>query len=77
VNAGAPEVHDYHDVGTGVLAATLVGRAVGYTSLGLPDPRRITPPRTPAPRQRRTRWVPRPMPPRRQKDTTLDMTDRL
>jgi superfamily II DNA or RNA helicase len=37
------EVHDYHDVGTGVLAATLAGRAPGYTSLGFPDPRRISP----------------------------------
>jgi superfamily II DNA or RNA helicase len=37
------EVHDYHDVGTGVLAAALAGRASGYTSLGFPDPRRITP----------------------------------
>jgi Helicase conserved C-terminal domain len=36
------EVHDYHDVGTGVLAATLAGRAPGCTSLGFPDPRRIT-----------------------------------
>jgi superfamily II DNA or RNA helicase len=35
------EVHDYHDVDTGVLAATLAGRAPGYTSLGFPDPRRI------------------------------------
>jgi superfamily II DNA or RNA helicase len=35
------EVHDYHDVGTGVLAAALAGRAPGYTSLGFPDPRRI------------------------------------
>jgi superfamily II DNA or RNA helicase len=37
------EVHDYHDVRTGVLAATLAGRAPGYTSLGFPDPRRIKP----------------------------------
>jgi len=37
------EVHDYHDVGIGVLAATLAGRAPGYTGLGFPDPRRITP----------------------------------
>jgi superfamily II DNA or RNA helicase len=37
------EVHDYHDAGTGVLAATLAGRAPGYTSLGFPDPRQITP----------------------------------
>lgn len=37
------EIHDYHDTATGVLAATLAGRAPGYTSLGFPDPRRITP----------------------------------
>ena len=37
------EIHDYHDAATGVLAATLAGRAPGYTSLGFPDPRRITP----------------------------------
>jgi superfamily II DNA or RNA helicase len=37
------EVHDYHDVRTGVLAATLAGRAPGYTSLGFPDPRRAAP----------------------------------
>jgi superfamily II DNA or RNA helicase len=37
------EIHDYHDTRTGVLAATLAGRAPGYTSLGFPDPRRITP----------------------------------
>ena len=37
------EVHDYHDVHTGVLAATLAGRAPGYTSLGFPDPRRVPP----------------------------------
>jgi superfamily II DNA or RNA helicase len=37
------EVHDYHDVHTGVLAAALAGRAPGYTSLGFPDPRRIPP----------------------------------
>jgi superfamily II DNA or RNA helicase len=36
------EVHDYHDALTGVLASTLTGRAPGYTSLGFPDPRRIT-----------------------------------
>jgi superfamily II DNA or RNA helicase len=34
------EIHDYHDQHTGVLAATLTGRAPGYTSLGFPDPRR-------------------------------------
>ena len=37
------EIHDYHDVATGVLAATMAGRAPGYTSLGFPDPRRLTP----------------------------------
>ncbi len=37
------EVHDYHDAHTGVLAATLAGRAPGYISLGFPDPRRATP----------------------------------
>jgi len=37
------EVHDYHDAATGVLAATLAGRAPGCTSLGFPDPRRIPP----------------------------------
>jgi superfamily II DNA or RNA helicase len=36
------EVHDYHDTGTGVLASALSKRAVGYTSLGFPDPRRHT-----------------------------------
>ena len=34
------EVHDYHDVGTPVLASSLTKRAPGYTSLGFPDPRR-------------------------------------
>ncbi len=34
------EVHDYHDVATGVLASSLAKRAPGYTSLGFPDPRR-------------------------------------
>jgi superfamily II DNA or RNA helicase len=34
------EVHDYHDVRTGVLASTLAGRSPGYKSLGFPDPRR-------------------------------------
>ena len=37
------EVHDYHDVKTAVLAASLTKRAPGYTSLGFPDPRRLTP----------------------------------
>jgi superfamily II DNA or RNA helicase len=36
------EVHDYHDVATGVLASSLAKRAPGYTSLGFPDPRRIS-----------------------------------
>lgn len=35
------EVHDYHDVVTGVLASSLAKRAPGYTSLGFPDPRRL------------------------------------
>jgi superfamily II DNA or RNA helicase len=35
------EVHDYHDVDTGVLASSLAKRAPGYTSLGFPDPRRL------------------------------------
>jgi superfamily II DNA or RNA helicase len=33
------EIHDYHDVATGVLASSLAKRAPGYTSLGFPDPR--------------------------------------
>jgi len=37
------EVHDYHDVLTGVLASSLGKRAPGYTSLGFPDPRRLAP----------------------------------
>ena len=36
------EVHDYHDTLTGVLASSLAKRAPGYTSLGFPDPRRLT-----------------------------------
>jgi superfamily II DNA or RNA helicase len=36
------EVHDYHDAATGVLASSLAKRAPGYTSLGFPDPRRLT-----------------------------------
>lgn len=32
------EVHDYHDVQTAVLASSLRKRAVGYRSLGFPDP---------------------------------------
>ncbi|ONI81381.1 helicase [Actinosynnema sp. ALI-1.44] len=39
------EVHDYHDIGTGVLASSLSKRAPGYTSLGFPDPRKQTPQR--------------------------------
>jgi superfamily II DNA or RNA helicase len=35
------EVHDYHDVATGVLASSLTKRAPGYTSLGFPDPRHV------------------------------------
>jgi superfamily II DNA or RNA helicase len=35
------EVHDYHDILTGVLASSLAKRAPGYTSLGFPDPRRV------------------------------------
>jgi superfamily II DNA or RNA helicase len=34
------EVHDYHDVLTGVLASSLAKRAPGYVSLGFPDPRK-------------------------------------
>ena len=36
------EIHDYHDMRTGVLAASLAKRAPGYTSLGFPDPRRLS-----------------------------------
>jgi superfamily II DNA or RNA helicase len=32
------EVHDYHDIRTGVLASSLRKRAPGYRSLGFPDP---------------------------------------
>jgi superfamily II DNA or RNA helicase len=35
------EVHDYHDVFTGVLASSLAKRAPGYTSLGFADPRKL------------------------------------
>lgn len=35
------EVHDYHDVDTGVLASSLAKRAPGYMSLGFPDPRKV------------------------------------
>jgi superfamily II DNA or RNA helicase len=34
------EVHDYHDIDTGVLASSLAKRAPGYVNLGFPDPRR-------------------------------------
>ena len=36
------EVHDYHDIPTGVLASSLAKRAPGYISLGFPDPRKFT-----------------------------------
>lgn len=36
------EVHDYHDIHTGVLASSLTKRAAGYTGLGFPDPRRAS-----------------------------------
>jgi len=32
------EVHDYHDIATGVLASSLAKRTPGYTSLGFPTP---------------------------------------
>jgi superfamily II DNA or RNA helicase len=35
------EVHDYHDIETGVLASSLAKRAAGYVTLGFPDPRRL------------------------------------
>ena len=35
------EVHDYHDIDTGVLASSLPKRAPGYTCIGFPDPRRL------------------------------------
>ena len=47
------EVHDYHDVGTGVLAATPAGRAPGYTSLGSPTPGGSNPRLAPGPSSRR------------------------
>jgi superfamily II DNA or RNA helicase len=37
------EIHDYHDARTRVLASSLAKRAPGYTSLGFPDPRHLTP----------------------------------
>src|SRR5215469_15237696 len=44
------EVHDYHDVGTGVLAATLAGRAPCYATLCFPVARRMTQHQAPASR---------------------------
>lgn len=41
------EIHDYHDTATGVLAASLAKRAPGYTTLGFPDPRHLTPTSSP------------------------------
>jgi superfamily II DNA or RNA helicase len=41
------EIHDYHDVRTPVLAASLARRTPGYAHLGIPDPRRagsVSPP---------------------------------
>jgi superfamily II DNA or RNA helicase len=35
------EVHDDHDVSTGVLASSLAKRAPGYTSLGFADPAKL------------------------------------
>jgi alpha-ketoglutarate-dependent taurine dioxygenase len=35
------EVHDYHDVSTGVLASSLAKRAPGYSGLGFADPRKL------------------------------------
>jgi hypothetical protein len=40
------EVHDYHDIRTGVLASSLRKRAPGYRSLGFPDPQHDTAPPT-------------------------------
>ena len=42
-NKATAEVHDYLDERTGVLAAMLAKRAPGYTGLGFPDPRKLTP----------------------------------
>jgi hypothetical protein len=41
-NKPTAEVPDYLDKRTGVLAAMLAKRAPGYTSLGFPDPRKLT-----------------------------------
>ena len=70
------EIHDYHDTATGGLAATLAGRAPGYTSLGFPDPRRITPtPSAQSPVKRANHaQTPVAKPPEL---TGPDMTDRL
>jgi len=35
------EVHDYHDVGTGVLASSLTKRHLATSSLGFSDPRKL------------------------------------
>jgi hypothetical protein len=43
VGQATAEIHDYHDTATSVLAFSLAKRAPGYTSLGFPDPRRLTP----------------------------------
>ena len=45
------EVHDYHDERTGVLASALSKRAPGYTTLGFPDPRKLTSTPSASPRQ--------------------------
>lgn len=42
-NKTMAEVHDYHDIETGVLASSLAKRAAGYVSLGFPDPRKLPP----------------------------------
>lgn len=41
-NKTTAEVHDYHDILTPVVASSLKKRAPGYTSLGFPDPRKLT-----------------------------------
>jgi hypothetical protein len=55
------EVHDYHDAATGVLAATLAGRAPGYISLGFPDPRQITPTPSTRPAPAANTWLVAPL----------------
>ncbi len=47
------EIHDYHDLHTPVLAASLARRAPGYTSLGFPDPRHL--PHTPSAKENAAR----------------------